>query len=103
MHAGFRPIIPLAKFVHARGTIAYPEFTLRGAARKDHVRELFDFGSKRFIRAVAYPGCTVRLGPCNRDQNVLLRPIALSIRLAKVLEFDLELLGPLREGGIAIQ
>src|SRR4051812_5030731 len=103
MHTRFRPIIAVTKFVQARGTIAYPEITLRRAARKNHMRELFDFSPKRFIRAVAYPGCTVCFGPGHRDQNVLLSPVALSIGLAKVLELDLELFRPLCEGSFAIQ
>ena len=91
VEAGLAAVISCAQLLDRHAPLAEPELPLRGAAREDDVRELFDLLADRRVGGLPHARRAVSGAASDGDQDVLLRPFALLDDLAQLVEVDLEL------------
>ena len=87
METGLAPVVSCAQILDCRGPLTDPELALRWTAREDDMWANFSIS----WRTVASAACRTPDVPSsgaagNRDQNVLLRPIAFVDNLAQLVE-----------------
>ena len=95
-------IVAAAQLSHGHRAPAEPKFPLRRAACKDHMREFLNFFPQCFVGCLPNARSTITFASSDRNQDVLLHPLAFLEHLTQLRKIDLKLSGPMRQRGAII-
>ena len=97
VETGLTTVVACPKLFHGNGALPKPELTLRLTAREDDVRESLYLLSHCGIGGLTYTGCAIAFVTGHGDEDILLRPVALTENFPQLFEIDFKLGGAVRE------